>query len=129
MWKDDKVLLVCRGKPPRAGQWSIPGGAQELGETHRQTAIREVREEAGIEIELTRLVDVIDFIEKDDAGRVLYHYTLVDWAAEWRDGDAEPRDDVAAVRWVHPDALDDYDIWSETKRVIRRSAAERSSPG
>ena len=58
VWRGDNVLLIQRGKPPRIGAWSLPGGAQELGETVRETAVREVREETGVEIDVTHLIDV-----------------------------------------------------------------------
>ena len=125
VWKDDEVLLIRRAKPPRSGQWSIPGGAQELGETVRETAIREVKEETGLDIEVTDLIEVVDFIERDDAGGVSYHYTLVDWSAEWRSGEAMARDDVSDVMWADPAELERYGIWSETMRIIRRSAEQR----
>jgi ADP-ribose pyrophosphatase YjhB (NUDIX family) len=127
VWKDDKVLLIRRAKPPRSGQWSIPGGAQELGETVRDTALREVKEETGLDIAVTDFIEVVDFIERDDAGDVLYHYTLVDWSAEWRDGEAIPGDDVSEILWIDPDELERFGIWSETVRIIRHSAKRRRS--
>ena len=125
VWKDGEVLLIRRAKPPRSGQWSIPGGAQELGETVRETAVREVREETGLDIAVTDLIEVVDFIERDDTGGVLYHYTLVDWSAEWCGGEAMPRDDVSEVMWADPAKLERYGIWSETVRIIRRAAEQR----
>ena len=86
VWRGDNVLLIQRGKPPRIGAWSLPGGAQELGETVRETAVREVREETGVEIDVTHLIDVVDTITRDKDGRVRLQYTLVDFAAEWRLG-------------------------------------------
>jgi ADP-ribose pyrophosphatase YjhB (NUDIX family) len=127
VWKDDKVLLIRRAKPPRSGQWSIPGGAQELGETVRDTALREVKEETGLDIAVTDFIEVVDFIERDDAGDVLYHYTLVDWSAEWRDGEAIPGDDVSEILWIDPVELERFGIWSETVRIIQRSAKRRRS--
>lgn len=127
VWKDDKVLLIRRAKPPRSGQWSIPGGAQELGETVKDTAIREVREETGLDVEVTTFIEVVDFIERDDTGGVVYHYTLVDWSAEWRGGEAVPGDDVSEILWADPDELERYGIWSETVRIIRSSAKQRRS--
>ena len=87
VFKDASVLLIRRGKPPRQGQWSLPGGAQHLGETVRAAIEREVREETGVEIAALTLVDVVDSITPDESGgRIRYHYTLVDMAAEWRAG-------------------------------------------
>jgi 8-oxo-dGTP diphosphatase len=125
VWKGGKVLLVRRGKPPRDGQWSIPGGAQELGETLAETARREVREEAAIEIDVTELIDVVDFIECDEHGGVRYHYSLIDWSGEWRAGELRAGGDVSEVMWADPADLDRFDIWSETQRIILESAEAR----
>ncbi len=120
--KGDQVLLVRRAKAPRRGQWSLPGGAQKLGETVRQAAIREVREETGLEVALTKLLDAVDSINRDEAGCVQYHYTLVDFAAEWRAGEPTPGGDAAEARWVARGDLDRYELWEETVRVIGLSA-------
>ena len=125
VWRGAQFLLIRRGKPPRAGSWSLPGGMQELGETVRETAAREIREETGLEIEVTTLIDVFDSITRDDSGRVSLHYTLVDFTAEWRGGDAVAGSDAAGVEWAHPDQLDRYNLWTETARAIRISAASR----
>ena len=118
VWRGGRVLLVRRGKPPREGQWSLPGGAQELGETVFEAAAREVREETGIEIEVVDTVAVVDSISRDGDGGVEYHYTLVDVAARWRSGEVLAGGDAAEVTWADPDALDGYDLWSETLRII-----------
>ena len=125
VWRGEEVLLIQRGKPPRAGSWSLPGGMQELGETVRETAVREIREETGIEITVRELIDVVDTISRDDTGRVRMQYTLVDFSAEWREGEAIAGSDAAGVRWIHPDDLGPLGLWKETLRVIRRSAAAR----
>ena len=125
--RGDEVLLVQRGKAPVRHAWSIPGGAQELDETVRETAHREVEEETGLEIELLGLIDVVDAITRDEDGRVRFHYTLVDFAATWRAGEARPGDDVSGVRWTRLAELDGLGLWDETLRVIR--AAERMRDG
>lgn len=119
VFKDDRVLLVRRGKPPRQGRWSLPGGRQRLGEAVRETASREVREETGLEVEVTALLDVLDSITRDQAGAIAYHYTLVDFLAEWRAGAAAAGGDAAAVAWADPAELEGYDLWDETVRLIR----------
>ena len=118
-----EVLLIQRGKPPRRGEWSLPGGMQELGETVREAGLREVLEETGIEIEIVGLVDVFDAVRHDAEGRVRTHYTLVDFAARWRSGEARPGDDAMAVRWVPLDEVASLGLWSETVRAIRQAAA------
>ncbi len=118
VFKGHRVLLVRRGKPPRTGQWSLPGGRQRLGETVRATAAREVAEEAGLTVEVTALLDVIDSMTRDPDGALAYHYTLVDFLAEWRSGEAEAGGDAAEVVWADPDDLAPYDLWDETLRII-----------
>ena len=117
------ALLIQRGTPPRKGQWSIPGGGQELGETVRETAVREVSEETGVQIECGPLVDVLDTVFRTDDGRVEYHYTLVDFAARVAD-DAQPRagEDVLDARFVPLEQLDEYGLWDETRRIILAAA-------
>ncbi len=118
VWRGSKVLLIRRGKPPRVGQWSLPGGAQELGETVVEGAAREVFEETAVRIAALKLVEVVDSLERADDGRIRYHYTLVDLTAEWVSGEARPGGDAAAVAWVEPAALVDYKLWHETRRII-----------
>jgi ADP-ribose pyrophosphatase YjhB (NUDIX family) len=125
VFKGDEVLLVRRGKPPREGRWSLPGGRQRLGETVRETARREVAEEAGLEVEVTALLDVVDSITRDPAGAIAYHYTLVDFLAEWRAGRAAPGGDAAALAWADPAALEGYALWEETLRLIRLGLERR----
>ena len=120
-WRDDSVLLVRRATPPNRGGWSLPGGAQEVGETVFEAARREVIEETGLVVEILGLVDVVDMIRHDDEGRVRFHYTLVDVLAESATGDAVAGCDVDALAWMPLGNVDRLDIWSETKRVIRRA--------
>lgn len=120
----ERVLLVRRAKAPRLGQWSLPGGAQHLGETVAEAARREVKEEAGIDIRVIGLVDVIDLIDRDDADRVRHHYTLIDLVAEALDDDVRAGDDAAAVAWAHPNDLGSFALWDETVRIIGLAAAQ-----
>ena len=101
VWKDNAVLLIQRGKPPRAGTWSLPGGRQELGETTREAGVREVREETGLEVDIKDLIDVVDTIHRDDEGHVHMQYTLVDYWAEWVSGEPVAGTDAADARWVN----------------------------
>jgi ADP-ribose pyrophosphatase YjhB (NUDIX family) len=126
VWKGDKLLLIRRGREPRRGRWSIPGGAQETGETLTAALVREVREEAGIEVEVTGLLDALDSIERDGEGRARYHYTLVDFTAEWRSGEAQAGADAIEVGWFTPAEAASLDLWDETLRVIRLAASRRA---
>jgi ADP-ribose pyrophosphatase YjhB (NUDIX family) len=125
VFKGDRVLLIQRGKAPRIGSWSLPGGRQRLGETVRQAARREVLEESGLDVEIVALLDVVDSLTRDDAGLLEYHYTLVDFLAEWRSGEASAGSDAAAVAWADPDALEPYELWSETLRMIALARERR----
>jgi len=122
VWRADRILLIRRAKSPRAGEWSLPGGRQELGETVAEAARREVKEETGLEVEVLGVVAVVDSLQRDDAGRIEFHYTLIDMLAEWRSGEAVAGDDASAIAWIALDQLDEYGLWSETERVIRLSA-------
>ena len=123
--KDDQVLLVKRAKPPITWQWSIPGGGQELGETTRDAALRELKEETGVDAELIGLIDVIDTVREDGEGRIQFHYTLVDFAAIWTSGEPLADDDVSDAQWVRLSDLEDKGLWSETIRVIREAVMMR----
>ena len=125
VFRGDEVLLVERTKPPIRNRWSIPGGAQEIGETVHEAALRELMEETGLEADVIGLIDVVDSITRDQDSRVQFHYTLVDFAAEWRSGEAAAADDVVAVRWVPLADLEAMGLWTETVRIIRRGQSMR----
>src|SRR5262245_7819098 len=119
---DDAVLLIRRGKEPRRGEWSIPGGAVEVGEHVRTAALREFAEECGGSIELRDLVDVVDIFGRDEAGRIKYHYIVVDFWAEWRGGELQTSDEVMDARWVKPAELATYGLPPWTQSVIEKAA-------
>jgi len=121
--KHGHVLLIRRGKPPRLGEWSLPGGKQELGETLHEAGRREVLEETGIDCDITSLLDVIDMIARDGDGAVERHFTLIDYGARWLGGEPVAGDDAMDAAWVPLHDLDKLGLWSETLRVIRLAEA------
>tara|TARA_Y100000813_G_scaffold182721_1_gene152638 strand:- start:54 stop:494 length:441 start_codon:yes stop_codon:yes gene_type:complete len=120
--KDEHVLMIRRGKPPRLGSLSLPGGAQKLGETVYQGAIREVLEETCIEAEVLGLIDVVDSMTKDDEGRLQFHYTLVDVVCRWVAGEPKAAADAADALWMPLSEIPSLPLWSETQRIIEMGA-------
>jgi 8-oxo-dGTP diphosphatase len=116
--KGDDVLLIRRGQPPREGEWSIPGGRQELGETVKETAVREVMEETGVTIANLKLIDVVDAFGKHPDGSLRQQWVLVDFRADWVSGEPRAGGDAASVEWVPWSRIDSLGLWSETVRVI-----------
>ena len=107
-----EVLLIRRGKPPRLGEWSLPGGRIEWGERAADAALRELREETAVQAEILGLLDVVDGLFGER------HYVLVDYAVRWTSGDARAGDDATeAAFWPAGTAIGLVD-WSETKRII-----------
>lgn len=118
-FRGDEVLLIQRGTPPRIGEWSLPGGRIEPGEPTKTAALRELREETGVEAELVGLVDVVDAIFENRAGdSITRHYVLIDYAARWVSGEPIAGDDAAQARFFHQSELSSLDMWDETLRVI-----------
>jgi ADP-ribose pyrophosphatase YjhB (NUDIX family) len=126
VWRGDRVLLIRRGRPPRLGQWSLPGGGQQVGETLIEAVAREVLEETGLQVEQVRFITTIDLIERDTVGRVRFHYTLVDFTAEAPHGTACAGDDAAAVGWFAIEELAELGLWTETLRIIQVAAGMRA---
>ncbi len=119
--KDDHVLLIRRSKPPKPDAWSIPGGAQELGETLRQAAKREVYEETAITIGEPQFLDIVDYLDRESNGAIRHHYSLIDYAATYQSGALRAGDDAVAARWVPRDQLSDYNLWHETEKIIYKA--------
>jgi 8-oxo-dGTP diphosphatase len=122
-----KVLLVRRGNEPLKGEWSLPGGAVELGETLQQGAVREVLEETGLVVVPAGIVEVLDRITRDEilqngaSGRIRYHYVLVDFVCHVTGGALREGSDADEVRWVAREELGEYHLAPITVRVIEKA--------
>lgn len=112
------VLLVRRGRAPNLGAWSLPGGAQELGETAEAAARRELQEETGLRVGTLLLAATVDSIHRDPDNRVRYHYTIIDFAARFETGELRAGDDVTDAAWAAFDEFERYALWDEALRVI-----------
>jgi 8-oxo-dGTP diphosphatase len=98
--RGDRALIVRRANPPMSGRWGFPGGVLELGETVAQGAMRELFEETGVTAEPAGVLTVIDGIDRDEEGRVRYHWTLVAVIGRWQSGEGVPGDDADEVAWL-----------------------------
>jgi ADP-ribose pyrophosphatase YjhB (NUDIX family) len=112
-------LLIKRGKAPLLGEWSIPGGMQELSETLRQGAEREGLEETGLVVRATDLLGVFDRIVPDETKRTLYHYVLIDFLCATISGEICAGGDAADARWFTPEEVARLSLPAETADVIR----------
>jgi 8-oxo-dGTP diphosphatase len=121
----DTVLLIRRGKPPRKGEWSLPGGHIELGETLKAAAAREVMEETSLSITVRGLVDVVDLIDVEGTGEINQHYALIDYWGEYVDGTLQAGSDAADAAWHKLDDIGFLRLWSETERIIFRAVKMR----
>ena len=119
IFDEGRVLLVQRGHAPMQGEWSLPGGALEVGETLEEGVRREVLEETGLIVEPVAMIEVFDRIARDDAGRVQFHYVLVDYLCRITGGSAACASDAADLRWASRDDLDT--IAPFTREVILKA--------
>ena len=119
----DRVLLVKRGHEPLKGQWSLPGGGVETGETLEAAIAREVREETGLDVEVGPMVEVLDRIGRDAAGIVEHHFVLVDFVCRATGGLLRGASDADDAEWVPLDRLTDYGVAAVTVQVIRKAFA------
>jgi len=118
-----RVLVVRRATEPLKGEWSIPGGVLELGESLRQGAEREALEETGLQVEAGEVLEVFDRVIRDKAGAVRYHYVLVDFFCRPVAGEAHAGGDAAEVRWITLQELEDFPILESAASVIRKGFA------
>lgn len=125
VWKGDRLLLVRRGKPPGYGEWSLPGGSQELAETLFAAAEREVWEETGVQARATAVLTAVDNIVHGTDGALLFHYTIVNVLADWLSGDPVAADDVLDARWATLEQADGLVAWDPLRQVLHLAAARR----
>ena len=103
--RDDRVLLAARGRPPLDDVFSLPGGLVEPGETLAEAALRELREETGVEADLIGFVGPVEYVDRDRDGRVRHHFVICAHVARWRSGDGTVGEEAVAIRWLREEEL------------------------
>ncbi len=118
IFEGESVLLIKRGRPPLGGYWSLPGGAQKAGETVEEALIREIREETGLKIEVIKFATMVDIIDRDETGRVRYHYTVADYICQVLGGILHSGGDAEKARWVPLSDLKTTRLTPNAREVI-----------
>jgi 8-oxo-dGTP diphosphatase len=116
-----RVLLIKRGHPPLEGEWSIPGGTLELGETLLEGVRRELAEETGMDVRVLDLIEVFERVFRDEAGKARYHFVILDYLCEAINGQPRAGSDVTDVAWAFEAELERYSLTPTAKRVILRA--------
>jgi 8-oxo-dGTP diphosphatase len=122
----NRVLLIRRGTPPLLGEWSLPGGALECGETLRDAVTREAHEETGILVETGEMLGVYERVIRGDEGRIRYHYVLIDFLCRVVGGDLKAGSDAADVRWFTGDELPALGLAYDANDVVHKGLARAS---
>jgi ADP-ribose pyrophosphatase len=118
---DGQILLEKRKNEPGKGKWSIPGGKVDLGETARQTVIREVKEETGLEVERPKLIDVVDNVTRDSDGKIEYHFVIIDYFVKLTGGILKAADDADELQWAPLDDAEKYDLTKTFREFLKRN--------
>ena len=119
--------MVKRAQHPHAGRWSVPGGAVEEGETVEEAVVRETREECGVEVRPLEVFQVFDLIERDERGRVRFHYVLIDVACVYESGQVAPGSDADNAAWIRLRELHEYGVSETALAAIQTLLAHRRS--
>ena len=121
--RGDKVLIIKRAHEPRKGEWSLPGGLLELGESLQDAARREIQEETGLDVVVGPIIETFDRVHRDDAGRIRYHFVIVDFVCWSDEGDAKPGSDAEDAAWATAAELGAYGVNAHAAAVIQRGLA------
>jgi 8-oxo-dGTP diphosphatase len=118
---NERALLIRRGSAPLEGEWSIPGGMLEVGETILDGVKRELLEETAIEVKVLDLIEVFERVTRDEAGQLKYHFVILDYLCEAVRGDAQAGSDVTDVTWARESELSGYSLTPTATRVIQKA--------
>ena len=117
--KDGKILLMKRAFEPGKGKWSIPGGLVEVGETLSDACAREMEEETGIKIHVLELINAYDMIVPDEAGKIKYHYVLIDFLVKPIGGTERPSVEVLEMKWVTYEEARQLDMTNSARKALQ----------
>ena len=118
--RDGRALIVKRLNEPRKGEWSLPGGHVNLGESLSDAARREVREETGLDVNPEAIIETFDRVHRDPDGRIRFHFVIIDFVCESRAGQPVAGSDAGAVAWATADELETYGVNAHAAAVIRK---------
>ena len=124
--ENGRVLLICRGQAPLLGEWSLPGGVLECGETLRDAAMREAREETGLTVGVEEMLGVYERVIRSDEGRIRYHYVLIDFLCRPVAGELKAGSDAAEVAWFSRDELPALKLAYDANDVVLKGLARES---
>jgi 8-oxo-dGTP diphosphatase len=126
--RDGKALIIKRAHEPRKGEWSLPGGLLELGESLQDAARREIKEETSLDIDVGPVIETFDRVHRDENGKIRYHFVIVDFVCWSERGEAMPASDADGVAWVTAGEIDDYQVNAHAKAVILRGLNYHRQP-
>jgi 8-oxo-dGTP diphosphatase len=116
--REGKLLLEQRGNEPARGQWTIPGGVVEIGESLEAAVLRETEEETGLRGEIVGLIDVVDQVHRDKEDKIEYHYVIIDYTVDVKGGEPKPGSDAAALKWIPLGEVEGYDLTPSFRRFF-----------
>lgn len=122
VFREGRVLIATRTKPPGAGVWSLPGGLVEAGETIEEAALRELMEEVGLEARIVGFNRHVQRIDRDEQGRIRHHFVVASFVGVWTGGEATTGPEAGEVRWVDPNDLGDLPTTPHLARILARAA-------
>ena len=123
VFRDGRVLVAARARPPMALLYTLPGGLVEAGETLGEAALRELREEVGVEADLIGFLDNVEIIERDGEGRVMHHFVVCAHVARWRSGEPRVGMEASDVRWVGELEIADLRTTPGLAAILRKAFA------
>jgi len=126
--QDGKALVVKRAHEPRRGEWSLPGGLLELGESLTDAIRREVKEETGLDVEIGPVIETFDRVHRDPDGRIRYHFVIVDYVCWPVGGEARAGSDAEAIAWVTAADVEEYHVNAHARAVIERGLNYHRQP-